>query len=64
MFAPVEIHIGMFVVTFASDEINCWHIHAMQPTEQHKAKPSDTASSVTPCIVCVSIYITFSSGQA
>jgi hypothetical protein len=36
----------------------------MQPTEQHKAKPSDTASSVTPCIVCVSIYITFSSGQA
>lgn len=71
MYVPVEIHIEMFVVTFASDKINNWHIHAIQSAEQHHTKPSDTARSVTPdmqnerpkgCSVCTSIYITLSNG--
>lgn len=42
MYVSAEIHIEMFVVISASDWVNNWHINAVQPTEQHRAKPSDT----------------------
>lgn len=72
MYVSAEIHIEMFVVISTSDWVNNWHINAVQPTEQHRAKPSDTqefdslydSGRPTGCIGPESIYVTFPSGQA